>query len=418
MISSSLVAGTRQRLALISVTALKAILMTITPLSLDLAFTVSQISSSSPWGKSPYGRFMESVLYIWQILPVDHPAVASSWTVDFFHASPGLYLLVFMLKLPLLGLDLLTGALLYKMVENAKLGRDRANLAFWLWFLNPYVLIVNEMWGAFSLLPTLLALWACASFRENEKTLRAAAVLAGAIAANLFAIMILPMFLILNKQRRSRLILIAGGILGVAIYFGWVSYAGYDPWISLKQYDQFTQYFDEYLISGIFAGPTHEIGLATLGVVLSYAIVARKWLGGKRGVFDATLLTFLVYFAFGLWFPQFLIWMIPFLVLDVAIGGRRLTYMIVLLSSALFLDLVAFYPYFTSNGNALFFIPATMPIIARAVAAYRTFAIDTFVILVAGPLSRAIFIATCLAYSFALVEKQTKFLTSLRKRRV
>jgi len=401
-----------QGLAFATITALKLILMTLTPLSLDLAFVIGQVTRPSKWALAPYGQFMRGIISAWMTLPVDHPALVTSWTVDYFKGTVGLYVLVFLIKLPLLLLDILTGYALFEIVRREGLGDRKACFAFWLWFLNPYVFLVNEMWGAVDLFPTLLLL-VTLGLLQVKKVFGAAATLFVATAFKLFPIMIVPIFPALRRRSKTTLLLVVSGLLGVAAYFLWVSSAGYDPFLALKQYDQFTQYFDEYLIT---TTADQSVGLATIGIIASYAIMWEKWRHDRKEWLDAALLVFLIYFAFGNWFPQYLIWVIPFLTADAAMGGRRLRYLASLISSALFMDIAAFYGYFSSNGHAFFFIPAVGPTLMQALSAYATFSRENLVIILLGPLARASFICTAILYSIKIIDERTNLFSALMNR--
>lgn len=262
-----------QGVAFIATTAVKMFLMTITPMSLDLAFLVDQMMSPSKWANAPYGIFMRLILQGWQLLPVDHPQLITSWTVDYFLGSPGLYLLVFLIKFPLLLLDVLTGCALFAIVSSEGIGERRASMTFWLWFLNPYVFLVNEMWGAVDLLPTLLLLVALAAL-QNKKIVSGAFAFAAATAFKLFPILLLPVFPALGKRSKTTALFVTMGLVGIGVYYWWTFTAGFDSWLALKQYDQFSQYFDEYVITTI-AG--EAIGLATVGLIVSYAVIGEKW---------------------------------------------------------------------------------------------------------------------------------------------
>ncbi len=395
---------------MVATATLKAILMTLTPLSLDLTVAVDDVSQRGTLAATPYGAFIGLILRAWQAIPVDHPALTSSWTVDFFHPSIGLYTLVFLVKLPLLILDILTGLLLYHLVQSEGLDKRRAIFAFWLWFLNPYVVLVNELWGAVDLLPTFLVLLTLSYLKPDRKKLRAAVAFGAATAFKLFPILLLPVFSLIGKRSKFNYLLVASGVLGVAVYLGWVTYAGLNPWLTLREYGQFTQYFDEYAVS---SPNGYTLGLCTVGLVVAYSLLAEKWAGGMSGLVSGTVLVFLVFFSLANWSPQFLIWLIPFLVLDVVLGGRRLLYMTLLLATALFMSILAFNGYFTSNGNAFFFVPANNSVLSQLTEAYARLAQADVVIRLVGPLLRALFVSTCIVYWVALVEKNTKLVSRL-----
>jgi hypothetical protein len=192
--------------------------------------------------------------------------------------------------------------------------------------------------------------------------------------------------------------------------------AGYNPWFQLKQYDLFTQNFDEYVLSATTGAGA--VGLATIALIITYVLIAERWprQGDQAAIFDAVLLTLLVFLGLSSWYPQALIWLIPFLVLDVVLGKRNISYLVVLLSSAFFFDCVAFYQYFIANGNAFFFVPANTEFLKSAVSAYRVFAKADANVLVGGPFTRSLFTVTSMIYSAKLIEKRTGLISTLQAR--
>jgi hypothetical protein len=384
--------------------------MTLTPMSLELAYLMSQVTHPSKWDRTPYGKIMEYIFKGWQTIPVDHPVLATSWPVGVFRDSAGIYLLVFMLKLPLLVLDVLVGLLLYEMLIAEGLPEKKASLGFFIWFVNPYVFLVNEMWGAIDLIPALLVLLAIFCLRV-KKPLRGAAAFGAAIAAKLFPVLLLPIIPSIGRRSKFTLAFIASAVLGVGAYLAWVSYAGFDPGLQLRQYDPFTQYFDEY---ALLTGSGANIGLATIALVVTYAFLAEKWPRDRERLWEPMLVVFLVFFAFSNWFPQFLMWMIPLLVLDGVVGEKkRWIFMSVLLSSALFMNVFSFYPYFTANGHAFFFIPANTPVLKQAVVNYESLAGDALIVTLALPIVRALFTVTCLIYSLKIAQERTGIISDL-----
>jgi len=414
--------SSRRALALFSsAVAVKVVIMTLTPMSLELSLILSGsnrpylnyaiYTHESRWGMTPYGKLIQLLTAAWQAMPLQHPALSSAWSVNFFQPSPALYLLVFLLKLPFLLLDIVAGVLVYRLLLAEGLSRNRASFGFFLWFLNPYVLLVNEMWAAVDLISVVLVLLTLL-FLRTRKTILGAAAFALAIAAKLFPILFAPLFPCVNRGRKLNLLLGGATILGLVGYLIWVSYARYDVVLQLRQHDPFTQNFDDFSVGATIGVPAD---LAILALVLTYGFLAEKWPKGRRRLYEPALIVMLVYFALSNWFPQLLIWIIPFLTLDAVAGRRSLAYMLTLLSSAFFVEAVAFAAYFTSYGNAFFFIPAqTMPL-TGALMAYLSFAENDLVLSFAVPAIRTIFSVTCLIYSLSLAEKRTGILTSIRR---
>jgi len=305
----------------------------------------------------------------------------------------------------------MTGLALYYAVKSQR--PERAGLGLLAWTFNPYVLLVNEMWAPVDMLPTFLMFLAFVLILLGRRTVLSALSLGLAIAIKLFPLMTLPIFLAVNNTPHRRKMLVAYllcAFMGAAAYFAWVASAGYSPWIQLKQYDVFTQYFDEFTLSTL---DDSKIGIATIALISTSVLILEKWPKDCRRASDAATLLLLTFFAFGNWFPQFLLWLIPFLTLDFAAKRRPIIYLLTLVSSAFFIDVVAFYSYFTSNGSAFFFVPADTSTLKAWVTGYEQFARNDIIILLGGPLARASFSAICVLYAVKIIEENTMLISTL-----
>ena len=399
-----------QAFFLMLITFLKAIIMTLTPLNLDLSFVVSRIDQTSGLTMTPYGALLKMIVGIWLLVPVDHPVLASAWSIDSFNPSFGIYVLVFMIKLPLLILDLFTGLLLYFIAVRPELGltEKKARRVFFLWFLNPYVFLVNEMAGAVDIYPAFVLILAFALIAAR-KHVPSACAYAASVALKLLPFMLLPALAALEKRNRQRLLILFCGVVGVGIYVAWLLRSGYDPLSILLQYDPFTQNLDEY---AVLTGAKTGLGLMSATLAISYVLVALKWKSDLGGLLDASLLVLLVYFSFGNWFPQLLIWIIPFLTLDY-VRCQRVTWSRVFFAtfvvSALAVVLLGFPSHFTSNGTALLFVPAANTILKVYASDYASFAQSDFVQNVVEPVVRSLFLSTCVIYCVELAKRNGFF---------
>lgn len=393
---------------ILTVTAAKAILMVLTPLSLDLSFMVSE-GLQTPMAKTPYGAFLAVTVMFWQLLPISHPALTSVWTVDYFKPSAELYLLVFLTKLPSLILDILTGFVLYCIAKGVGRGPPTARLAFYVWYLNPYVFLVNEMWAAVDLLPALLTLLAVAMVTDQKHLPQAGIALFAAIAAKLLPVILVPTAMTLGN-RRATILFAVSGIIGVLAYFGWMVYAGLNPWLQLLMHTIYTQHFDEFtLITPLYG----TLGLASFFITIAYVLMAWKWPRSHNGMFDASLTVLLLFLGFSRGFPQYVLLLIPFLTLDLAVEHRNPWYMVVLLSSAFLMNSIGFYAYFTANGNAFFFVPASTSLLKSFVTGYTNLARDNLMNLLTIPIAQALFTSTCIAYALRLINGRTAVISIL-----
>jgi len=386
---------------IIAVLACKILLATFTPLTIDLAFVMSYYST---FPSLPSTFFISLIVGFWSILPVDHPILSASWNTDVFQPSVGMYLLVFMMKLPLLLIDLLAGLLLYRIVIKNGLDSRRAGFAFWAWYLNPYV-VINEIWGALDMLPTLLILAAFAMLRERHYVRGSLALLAST-TLQFFSVLLLPSFPALWRRNRKNILVIFSGLVGATIYLLRVTQFGYDPSLLLSH-----PYYGEYLIAPL----SQPIGMATMALAITYLIILKAWPRDEKAMLDSSLIVLLALFAFmANWFPQFFVLMIPFLVLDVALQRRSISYLLALTTSGLVMNIIAFVSYFTANGRAFFFMPVSgNQLLQLATNNYVNLATSTFSVMVIGQFAQAAFTATCIAYALVLIQKRTGLLSKI-----
>ena len=383
---------------IVATLACKILLVTFTPLTIDLAYVMSYYST---FPNLPSTYFISLIVGFWSILPVDHPILSTSWNIEAFHPSPGMYLLVFLVKLPLLIIDLLAGALLYRTVINNGFSTRRANFAFWAWYLNPYV-VLNEVWGALDLLPTLLILAAFVMLHE-KRYIRGSLALLASTTTQFFSVLLIPAFPALWRRSRQNMLVILGGLVGATIYLVRVIQFGYDPSLFLSH-----PYYEEYLIAPL----SQPVGMATTALAIALLIVWKAWQRDEKAMLDSLLVVLLMLFAFmANWFPQFFVLVIPFLVLDIAWQSRSVSYLVVLTFSGLVMNVVAFVNYFTAGGLAFFFIPVSgNQLLQLAMNNYVNIATSPFSVLVIGQFAQAAFTATCIVYALDLVQKRTDLL--------
>jgi len=383
---------------IIAVLACKILLATFTPLTIDLAYVMSYYST---FPSLPSTYFISLIVGFWSILPVDHPILSTAWNIEVFLPSLGMYLLVFLMKLPLLVIDLLAGVLLYRTVIKNGLDSRRASFAFWAWYLNPYV-VVNEIWGALDLLPTLLILAAFVMLRE-KRYVRGSLALLASTTTQFFSVLLIPAFPALWRRTRQSMLVLFGGLVGATIYLLRVIQFGYDPSLFLSH-----PYYEEYLIAPL----SQPVGMATMALAIAFLIVWRAWPRDEKAMLDSFLVVLLMLFAFmANWFPQFFVLVIPFLVLDITLQGRSISYLVVLTTSGLVMNVIAFVNYFTANGLAFFFIPVSgNQLLQLAMNNYVKLATSPFSVLVIGQFAQAAFTATCIVYALALVQERTGLL--------
>jgi hypothetical protein len=400
--------GKYQLSLIIGVASAKAFLMTITPLSLDLSYAISQTDRGPGLLVTPYGVLLRAIVLLWTHLPIEHPQLANAWTISSFQPSAALYLLVFLVKLPLLLTDFAMAILLYNMALRFNLREHDAKLAFYLWFMNPYVVITNEMLAAVDIYPTFLMLLSLA-FGQGAKGIKASLAFGGSIALKLFPILLAPVLIIRGNNRRR---LLLATVLGAAIYLAWVAGSGFDVWAQFTQYNMFTQYFGEYTIKSL---DKVILGVLSPALVVLYIILIKASFKDRTLLCAPAASVFLVYFALGSWYPQFLIWLLPMLILDFVSSKNIRTALLMtsLVSLALVVSVLNFYSYFTANGNGFFFIPANTASLRLAVQAYRNMVAIDFVSALVAPVLRSLLAAVCVTYVLEIIRANTTVISSL-----
>jgi len=385
-----------------------------TTLSPDISFLISTLDGQSKWSLSPFGILSSWIIQAWRNLPVDHPPLAS-WSRPGFEYTTGAHLLVAMIKLPLLVADVIVGLVIYRIARSFSPAR-RARAISLAWFLNPFVILLVEMWGAVDIVPTLLLLVGTYLAVTGRLT-KAMTAIASGIALKLFPILVIPVVLAREKFTKQRAAVIAFAAAGLTVYFSWVWAAGYDPWFTIRQYDLFTQYIDEFAIqtatteAKAFGGV--RLGMVTLILIPAYVFVLERWRPDSAALLDGMIIPLLVFFALANWLPQYFIWVIPFLTLRL-IHKENSSWVAALMAGALSVSVIGYWKALTSNGSSFLFIPVDgFTILTMLGNSYLAFSSSKLVSFVLLPSVRALFTALCILYLLKVVQDDTEFLSDL-----
>ncbi len=245
---------------------------------------------------------------------------------------------------------------LYLMVSRlASLRKARATSI--LWFLNPFAMFAIELLGVPDVIATLLTLLAV-SFLVRKHEIVAGTLLAGGIWIKLFPILLIPPVFLYAKERLKtsvKSLSIMGGITlsGLAAYLSWVFPTGEFSLAPFTSYSPITQPMSAMFV---FAPPSY-ISAASVALVILYFTM---WLFAKRisGITDTILPVLLVYYTFSNPYPQYFLWVLPFLTLDVILVKReRLKFLVITLCLALGAWFIENSGYLTPSGYSLFLIP-------------------------------------------------------------
>jgi hypothetical protein len=248
------------------------------------------------------------------------------------------WLFLSIVKAPLILFDCLTAFLLYRIVNRRFNDPKAASRAFSLFFLNPLVIWVSSVWGMFDVLPTYFALLGTLLFLDRRGM---ASGLAFGVAVALKYFPVLLLFALLIGYRRNldtRFVRALSAsflalLMIVSIPFLIMDGGSYVTGILSPVSGQFVGNMSIWLVAPIlgFASiPTWIVALDVATILLLTGIVSWS-LGKLRKAADVptlwTELSLCALLAFYLLYrtinEQYILWITPFLTLDVVLGRER-----------------------------------------------------------------------------------------------
>lgn len=208
-----------------------------------------------------------------------------------------------LLKIPYLVFDLLIGLVLFRLVESTK-----KVTALALWLFNPINLYATYMMGQFDIIPTFFVILSV-YFAVKSKLKLAALALGFGIAFKLFPLFLLIPLIILGKNYREKIELF---IISVVPYLLSIL-----PYISSHN----------FRANALFANQSSKSLYATLPVsggeamiyfpvflLFFYLVIWQAKF--KTELWRLYLIPLLLFFIFTHFHPQWLIWIIPLLILE------------------------------------------------------------------------------------------------------
>ncbi len=386
--------------------------MTISPWSYNFLYTVKLATlrfSPESYGMTPWIVLQNSLYRVWLLLPVDHPnldywVIASKSPPGYF----GGFLLVFLLKLPILICDIFSGVVIYKILRLKKVGGRRALAFFALWILNPYTTLFAEMDGTVDIVVVFFSLLTVYLYLSGRSGFAAFSLFMGTVV-KLYSILLLPVVAVVSAVRRLRRVFalfLVFSILGVALYSLWVSTIGVNMLQTFLSYTPLTFQFSEILLTPYDS----RIGLATVFGLIYLFLVHLFWDREKLENFEQLCFGFLLfYFAFFNWWPSYLILLVGFMFLEAGVHPKAGRYMIMLLLSAFIFELTVF-----SLGNeySLFYIDLYFPWMRAVSGLLSRLTVDVAVRLVFMPLLRSLYTALSLYYGGRVLFRNSSLLKS------
>ncbi len=231
------------------------------------------------------------------------------WFHGIFNFSLGNFLSIGLLvKIPYLIFDLLIGFLLLKLFVS----KNQALLAFTLWMFNPVSLYATYMMGQFDIIPTFFTVLSI-YFITKSRLNWAALALGGGIAFKIYPIFLLVPLIILGKNLKERLTLTT---IAISPYL--ISILPYLPSQNFRATALFANQSTKSLYANIPVSGGESILLFPAILLMFYFFILTKKLE-KINFWKIYLIPLLLFFIFTHYHPQWLIWVIPYLILDLVI---------------------------------------------------------------------------------------------------
>ena len=245
------------------------------------------------------GKILDLYDYSSQVAVFNYPPMIY-WFFGFFSFLGGM---PWLLKLPYLIFDLFLGLILFK------LAKEKKALILGLWMFNPISLYATYMMGQFDIIPTFFTILSIYLVTKNKLNMAALALGFG-IAFKLYPIFLLVPLVILGKTIWDRFKL---GILAVLPYL--LSIAPYINSTSFKSTALLANQTSKSLYASIQVSGGQAIFLFPASLIFFYFLIWNKNLS-KEFFWKIYLIPLLLFFIFTHYHPQWLIWTVPFLFLD------------------------------------------------------------------------------------------------------
>jgi len=225
-----------------------------------------------------------------------------------FIADNQVFRMLSVMKFPYFIFDLVCAFLLLRFTKDAK-----TNLkVFKHWMINPIVIFVTFIFARFDIIPlfvTILALY----FAMKDRKYISMVFLVISIVMRFFPVLILPFLIIyLAKNKKDYIIFSLLGISGLlALEIGSRIISGSSALFKLLNSQHFT-----YLIALKWGMEALHVNLFPLVILFTLLIIAFFEISNKSfsNLLKYCLIAFLLWFSFGYFHPQYLLWSIPFLI--------------------------------------------------------------------------------------------------------
>lgn len=235
-------------------------------------------------------------------------------------------------KLPYLIFDLMIAFLLLKMFDSKK----QSMIAFVFWMFNPIALYSTYMMGQFDIIPTFFTVLSI-YFTSKNKLEYSALALGGGIAFKIYPIFLLIPLVILGKNYWEKLKLT---ILALLPYLLLIL-----PYLSSHSFRTtalFANQSSKSLYANIPVSGGESIILFPVFLIFFYLIIWNRINIVSWKLYSIPLLLFFIFTHFH---PQWLIWLTPFLIIDLSQTHNKNILPIILI-------------FLTFTGSLFFFDPS------------------------------------------------------------
>lgn len=241
---------------------------------------------------------------------------------------------LFLLKLPYLIFDLLTALILFKLFNSEK----QSKIAFTLWIFNPVNLYSTYMMGQFDIIPTFFVIFSFYLASKNKLNLAVLSLGLG-IAFKIFPIFLLVPLILLGKNYISKIKLFFLSLLPYLL-----SIVPFIHSQGFKQTALVASQSDKSLYASLPVSGGETIFLFPASLIFFYLII---WNRKEEFLWKLYLTPLLLFFVFTHYHPQWLLWITPFLIMNLIFERFKNLVAILLILGSWFGSLFFFEPSLT-----------------------------------------------------------------------
>lgn len=280
--------------------------------------------------------------------------------------NPNLFPYLFTMKLPYLLFDVAGALFLLRFFDST----EEKLRAYKFWMINPIVIFGTYLMGQFDIIPTFFIIIAF-YFVYRKDPIKSLLFLGLSAALKNFALLlILPFVLIQGRSLKDYVKLTFFGLLPYLLTTGPFMFSSYYRQASMLA-SQNKRLFDMQLSIGY--GQSLYVFIIGYVFVLALAFYYKRE-GSFREVLNISLAAFILLYAFSLWNPQWLIWIMPLLAIQFALDRRMWPYHLILFVSFIFITFwwgkdLAGALFMPLNSRFFAALPAPSEVIGRFISA-------------------------------------------------